>query len=69
MYDIKRSATMKVDSSPVADYTQKTLWLVPIGRNAAFVGRYAVMDKLESQLLPTPDSVNTAVLCGLGGVG
>ncbi|KAK4693112.1 hypothetical protein P7C71_g4225, partial [Lecanoromycetidae sp. Uapishka_2] len=60
---------MKGDSSKDIDYCSRVFWLVPIGRNAAFVGRYAVMDKLESKLYPIQNSVPTAVLCGLGGVG
>jgi len=68
LYDLKHAAK-KVDSSPNMDYLHKVFWLVPIGRNTAFVGRYAVMSELESRLLPVPDSVPTAVFCGLGGVG
>ena len=52
-----------------ADYLDKSIWMVPIGRNPSFVERNAVMSDLESKLLPRPDVVPTAVLCGLGGVG
>ncbi|KAM0803118.1 hypothetical protein BDR22DRAFT_801976 [Usnea florida] len=43
--------------------------MVSIGRNPDFVGRTALMSALESKLVARPDSVQIAVLCGLGGVG
>ncbi len=69
LYEIKQGAAVKVDPNPAENYSQKHLWLVPIGRNLAFVGRYTVMKTLEDQLMPIPDSIRTAALYGLGGVG
>jgi len=69
LYEIKQGATVKVDSNPAENCSQKHLWLVPIGRNLAFVGRNTVMNTLEYQLMPITDSTPIAVLCGLGGVG
>jgi len=69
LYEIKQGASVKVDSNPAENCSQKHLWLVPIGRNLAFVGRNTVMNTLEYQLMPITDSTPIAVLCGLGGVG
>ncbi len=67
--DLHHTATLKGQVSEEAEYLSKLLWMVPIGRNATFVGRNAMMSALESKLLPMPDTASTAVLCGLGGVG
>ena len=67
--DLQQFAAMKDQVSENADDLSKSLWMVPIGRNPAFVGRDLIMSELESKLSPAPDSVSTAVLCGLGGVG
>lgn len=67
--DLHRTATLKGQVGEETEYLSKLLWMVPIGRNPAFVGRNAMISALESRLLPIPDAVSTAVLCGLGGVG
>lgn len=66
---LHHAATLQSQVSEEREYLSKLLWMVPIGRNPAFVGRNAVMSALESKLLPVSDAVSTAVLCGLGGVG
>ena len=67
--DLHHTATLKDQVGEEREYLSKLLWMVPIARNPAFVGRNAMMSALESRLLPMPDTVSTAVLCGLGGVG
>ena len=67
--DLHNTATLKGQVSEGSECLSKILWMVPIGRNSAFVGRNAVISALQSKLLPMPDAVSTAVLCGLGGVG
>ncbi len=67
--DLRHTATLKGQVSEETEYLSKLFWMVPIGRNPAFVGRNSLMSALDSKLLPMPDAVSTAVLCGLGGVG
>ena len=67
--DLRQAAGLKDQINENASSLDKVLWMVSIGRNPDFVGRTAVMSALESKLAARPDSVQTAVLCGLGGVG
>ena len=67
--DLQHFAAMKGQIDDNADYLDKFIWMVPIGRNPSFVERNAVMSDLETKLLPMPDVVPTAVLCGSRGVG
>ena len=67
--DLRHTATLQGQVSKETDHVSKLIWMVPIGRNPAFVGRDAILSALRSKLSPMPDAVSTAVLCGLGGVG
>ncbi|KAL2051429.1 hypothetical protein ABVK25_008296 [Lepraria finkii] len=67
--DLQHLAAMKGQIDDNADYLDKSIWVVPTGRNPSFFERNAVMSDLESKLLPMPDVVPTAVLCGFGVVG
>lgn len=67
--DLRQTAGLKDQIDENARSLDKVLWMVSIGRNPDFVGRTALMSALESKLVARPDSVQTAVLCGLGGVG
>ena len=67
--DLQNTATLQSQVSKETEHVSKLLWMVPIGRNPAFVGRDTMISALDSKLSPMPDAVSTAVLCGLGGVG
>lgn len=67
--DLRRMAGLKDQINGNASLVEKIVWIVSIGRNPEFVGRTTVMSILESKLAAKPDTVPTAVLCGLGGVG
>lgn len=67
--DLQHTAALQSQVSKEMEHVSKLLWMVPIGRNPTFVGRDGMISALESKLSPMPDTVSTAVLCGLGGVG
>lgn len=67
--DLRQMAGLKNQVNVNGGLSDKSLWMVSIGRNPDFVGRTALMSALESKLAAKPDAVPTAVLCGLGGVG
>ena len=67
--DLRQTAGLKDQINENDSSSDKVLWMVSIGRNTDFVGRTVLMSALESKLVATPDSVQIAVLCGLGGVG
>lgn len=66
--DLQHLAAMKGQIDDNADYLDRSIWMVPTGRHPSFVERIAMVSDLESKLLPMPDVVPTAVLCGFGGV-
>ncbi|KAK0707016.1 hypothetical protein B0T26DRAFT_482594 [Lasiosphaeria miniovina] len=51
--------------------SKKRPFLVPFGRNEAFVGRDAILDRLLTRLPPTanPHDCQRTALEGLGGIG
>lgn len=48
---------------------QKAFWIVPFDRNALFVGRDDIFEKIESQLKVNKGTQPKAALYGLGGIG
>lgn len=50
-------------------YRQAIFWLVPHGRNASFVGRDAVFQRIDEELTVKEGVQPKAALCGLGGIG
>lgn len=60
---------LRIDPGEYGALLDRSIWLVPIGRNPEFVGRKFIIDEIRERLEPTSDFVRKAVLCGLGGVG
>ena len=47
----------------------KTIAIIPMTRNADFVGREELLNRLGEQLSPKPFGQPKAALYGLGGIG
>lgn len=61
------SQNIQVEEPP--PYRQAPFWLVPHGRNALFVGRDAIFQRIDEELTVMEGVQPKAALCGLGGIG
>ena len=67
--EIHQLARMKLDVDRHSSVINRPIWLVFIGRNPDFVGRSHIIEELQGRLNFVANTVQKAVLYGLGGVG
>ena len=67
--EIHQLAQLRLGASSTPAFDDHPIWLIPIGRNLEFVGRGNIVEELQERLVYDSDTVQKAVLYGLGGVG